>query len=56
MKKLIMTFTMLFFATMAYAETKIDLVKHTRPGGLNDRMINVVVISDRARITTMQSR
>jgi hypothetical protein len=42
MKKIIIAFTMLFFATMAYAETKIDLVKHTRPGGLNDRMINVV--------------
>ena len=40
-KKLILTLLIMMFSFSAYAE-KINVMKYSRPGGLNDRMATVI--------------
>ena len=41
MKKILITIIATLFTTISLADT-IDVIKHSRPGGLNDRMNEVV--------------
>ena len=41
MKKILITILATLFTTISLADT-IDVIKHSRPGGLNDRMNEVV--------------